>query len=71
MSAKRITVDGCAACAHVVHTVNEIITIYPITPSTPIAEICDAKSAAGKKNIWRPRRSSPPAASARPRRTSG
>ena len=52
MSRRTITVDGCAACAHVVHAVNEIITIYPITPSTPIAEICDAKSAAGKKNIW-------------------
>ncbi len=52
MSRRTITVDGCAACAHVVHAVNEIITIYPITPSSPIAEICDAKSAAGRKNIW-------------------
>jgi pyruvate-ferredoxin/flavodoxin oxidoreductase len=49
---KKITVDGCTACAHVVHATNEIITIYPITPSSPIAEICDAKSAAGQKNIW-------------------
>ena len=47
-----VTVDGCTACAHVVHATNEIITIYPITPSSPIAEICDAKSAAGQKNIW-------------------
>ncbi|MHB8894121.1 MAG: pyruvate:ferredoxin (flavodoxin) oxidoreductase [Candidatus Geothermincolia bacterium] len=52
MSRRMITVDGCAACAHVVHAVNEIITIYPITPSTPIAEICDAWSSAGRKNIW-------------------
>ncbi|MBF8250534.1 MAG: nifJ, partial [Deltaproteobacteria bacterium] len=52
MSRKMITVDGCTACAHVVHATNEIITIYPITPSSPIAEICDAKSAAGKVNIW-------------------
>src|SRR5271157_594330 len=52
MGRKMITVDGCTACAHVVHAVNEIITIYPITPSSPIAEICDAKSAAGKVNIW-------------------
>ncbi len=52
MARKMITVDGCTACAHVVHAVNEIITIYPITPSSPIAEICDAKSAAGKVNIW-------------------
>jgi pyruvate-ferredoxin/flavodoxin oxidoreductase len=49
---KKITVDGCTACAHVVHATNEIITIYPITPSSPVAEICDAKSAAGQKNIW-------------------
>jgi pyruvate-ferredoxin/flavodoxin oxidoreductase len=52
MARKMITVDGCTACAHVVHATNEIITIYPITPSSPIAEICDAKSAAGQKNIW-------------------
>ena len=52
MNRKMITVDGCTACAHVVHATNEIITIYPITPSSPIAEICDAKSAAGKVNIW-------------------
>src|SRR4030065_1952595 len=52
MSRNMITVDGCTACAHVVHATNEIITIYPITPSSPIAEICDAKSAAGKVSIW-------------------
>ncbi len=52
MARKMVTVDGCTACAHVVHATNEIITIYPITPSSPIAEICDAKSAAGKVNIW-------------------
>ncbi len=52
MSRRMVTVDGCTACAHVVHATNEIITIYPITPSSPIAEICDAKSAAGKVNIW-------------------
>ncbi len=52
MKRKMVTVDGCTACAHVVHATNEIITIYPITPSSPIAEICDAKSAAGQRNIW-------------------
>ncbi|MGE5300154.1 MAG: pyruvate:ferredoxin (flavodoxin) oxidoreductase, partial [Acidobacteriota bacterium] len=52
MARKMVTVDGCTACAHVVHATNEIVTIYPITPSSPIAEICDAKSAAGKVNIW-------------------
>lgn len=52
MKRRMVTVDGCTACAHVVHATNEIITIYPITPSSPIAEICDAKSASGKVNIW-------------------
>ncbi len=52
MTRRRVAVDGCAACAHVVHATNEIITIYPITPSSPIAEICDAKSSAGRTNIW-------------------
>ena len=52
MARRMVTVDGCTACAHVVHAMNEIITIFPITPSSPIAEICDAKSAAGKVNIW-------------------
>src|SRR3990172_3540665 len=52
MSGRTVMMDGCTACAHVVHATNEIITIYPITPSSPIAEICDAKSAAGKVNIW-------------------
>ncbi len=52
MKRRMITVDGNTACAHVAHATNEIITIYPITPSSPIAEICDAKTAAGKVNIW-------------------
>ncbi|MCG6552408.1 MAG: pyruvate:ferredoxin (flavodoxin) oxidoreductase [Candidatus Magnetominusculus sp. LBB02] len=52
MSRKKVIMDGCGACAHVVHATSEIITIYPITPSSPIAEHCDAKSAAGKVNIW-------------------
>ncbi|HEY5997852.1 MAG TPA: pyruvate:ferredoxin (flavodoxin) oxidoreductase [bacterium] len=51
-SGRSVVVDGCTACAHVVHATNEIITIYPITPSSPIAEICDARSAAGRTNIW-------------------
>jgi pyruvate-ferredoxin/flavodoxin oxidoreductase len=52
MTRRMVAVDGCTACAHVVHATNEIVTIYPITPSSPIAELCDAKSAAGQKNIW-------------------
>ena len=31
---------------------NEVVAIYPITPSSPMAELCDAWTASGKKNIW-------------------
>ncbi|MFH1304962.1 MAG: pyruvate:ferredoxin (flavodoxin) oxidoreductase [Candidatus Omnitrophota bacterium] len=52
MERRRIPHDGNSAVAHVAHATNEVIAIYPITPSTPMGEIADAKSAAGKKNIW-------------------
>jgi pyruvate-ferredoxin/flavodoxin oxidoreductase len=52
MNRHMITVDGNTACAYVAHATNEIITIYPITPSSPMAELCDARSVAGKVNIW-------------------
>lgn len=52
MTRKKVTIDGNTACAHVAHAVNEVIAIYPITPSSPMGEISDAKSAAGKKNIF-------------------
>ncbi|MDR2732077.1 MAG: pyruvate:ferredoxin (flavodoxin) oxidoreductase [Fibromonadaceae bacterium] len=52
MSNKMIAVDGNEATAKVAHKVSEVVAIYPITPSTPMAELCDAWSAQGKKNIW-------------------
>ncbi|MDR2581573.1 MAG: pyruvate:ferredoxin (flavodoxin) oxidoreductase [Fibromonadaceae bacterium] len=52
MSKKMIAVDGNEATAMVAHKVSEVVAIYPITPSTPMAELCDAWSAQGKKNIW-------------------
>jgi pyruvate-ferredoxin/flavodoxin oxidoreductase len=52
MERKMVPMDGNAAVAHVAHATNEIIAIYPITPSSPMGEMADAKSAAGKTNIW-------------------
>jgi pyruvate-ferredoxin/flavodoxin oxidoreductase len=47
-----VTIDGNTAAAYVAHATNEVIAIYPITPSSNMGEISDARSAAGKKNIW-------------------
>jgi len=52
MSKKMITLDGNTAVSNVAHATNEVIAIYPITPSSSMGEIADAKSAAGKRNIW-------------------
>ncbi|MBI5265831.1 MAG: pyruvate:ferredoxin (flavodoxin) oxidoreductase [candidate division Zixibacteria bacterium] len=49
---RMVTIDGNTAAAYVSHAVNEVIAIYPITPSSNMGEICDAKSAAGEKNLW-------------------
>src|SRR5512137_1005081 len=52
MKRRMVTIDGNTAAAHVAHATNEVIAIYPITPSSPMGEISDAKTAAGKANIW-------------------
>jgi pyruvate-ferredoxin/flavodoxin oxidoreductase len=49
---RMVTIDGNTAAAYVAHATNEVIAIYPITPSSNMGEICDAKSAAGERNIW-------------------
>ena len=49
---RMVTIDGNTAAAYVSHATNEVIAIYPITPSSNMGEICDAKSAAGQKNLW-------------------
>ena len=49
---RMVTIDGNTAAAYVSHATNEVIAIYPITPSSNMGEIADAKSAAGKTNIW-------------------
>ncbi len=52
MASKAVTIDGNEAAASVAFRLNEVVAIYPITPSSPMAELCDAWSAAGRKNIW-------------------
>ncbi len=52
MTKRAVTIDGNEAAASVAFRLNEVVAIYPITPSSPMAELCDAWSAAGKKNIW-------------------
>lgn len=46
------TMDGNEAAARIAHRLSEVIAIYPITPSSPMAELSDAWSASGRKNIW-------------------
>ncbi len=46
-----ITCDGNAAAARAAYAFSEVAAIYPITPSTPMAELCDAWSSEGKKNL--------------------
>ncbi len=48
----KVMIDGNTAAAHVAHATNEVIAIYPITPSSVMGELSDAKTAAGKTNIW-------------------
>ncbi|WP_294536304.1 pyruvate:ferredoxin (flavodoxin) oxidoreductase [uncultured Rhodoblastus sp.] len=52
MTPVTVTLDGNTAVAHVAYRVNEICAIYPITPSSGMAELADAWSAEGLKNIW-------------------
>ena len=52
MKSNRVMIDGNTAAAHVAHATNEVIAIYPITPSSVMGELSDAKTAAGKQNIW-------------------
>ncbi|MEN6385243.1 MAG: pyruvate:ferredoxin (flavodoxin) oxidoreductase [Phycisphaerales bacterium] len=52
MKSNKVMIDGNTAAAHVAHATNEVIAIYPITPSSVMGEISDAKTAAGKTNIW-------------------
>ncbi len=48
----KITIDGNTAAAEIAYACSEVAAIYPITPSSTMAEIADAKSCAGEKNIF-------------------
>ncbi|MRT11877.1 pyruvate:ferredoxin (flavodoxin) oxidoreductase [Enterobacteriaceae bacterium RIT711] len=47
-----ITIDGNGAVASVAFRASEVIAIYPITPSSTMAELADAWSGDGRKNVW-------------------
>ena len=49
---KFITCDGNYAAAHIAYMFSEVAAIYPITPSSVMAELTDAWSATGLKNIF-------------------
>ena len=48
---KKMSMDGNTAAAHVSYAFTEVAAIYPITPSSVMAELTDAWSATGLKNI--------------------
>ena len=48
---KKQSIDGNTAAAHVSYAFTEVAAIYPITPSSVMAELTDAWSATGLKNI--------------------
>ncbi|MBE6531861.1 MAG: pyruvate:ferredoxin (flavodoxin) oxidoreductase [Ruminococcaceae bacterium] len=51
MARKKMSMDGNTAAAHVSYAFTEVAAIYPITPSSVMAELTDAWSATGLKNI--------------------
>jgi len=52
MSRVMKTMDGNTAAAHVSYAFTEVASIFPITPSSVMAELTDAWSASGLKNIF-------------------
>ena len=52
VTVKSVTMDGNTAVAHIAYRVNEVCAIYPITPSSTMAELADAWSDQGIRNIW-------------------
>lgn len=46
------TMDGNEAAAYISYAFTEVAAIYPITPSSPMAELVDAWSSTGKKNLF-------------------
>ncbi|HTY35095.1 pyruvate:ferredoxin (flavodoxin) oxidoreductase [Mycobacterium sp.] len=52
MTDQTATMDGNTAVAHIAYRVNEVCAIYPITPSSTMAELADAWSDQGIRNVW-------------------
>lgn len=52
MSRKMRTMDGNEAAAYISYAFTDVAAIYPITPSSPMAELVDAWSSTGRKNIF-------------------
>ena len=52
MAFKFVSMDGNTAAAHVAYAYTEFAGIFPITPSSPMAEVVDAWSTQGRKNIF-------------------
>ena len=52
MSRNKRSMDGNTAAAHVAYAFTEVAAIYPITPSSVMAELTDAWSASGQKNVF-------------------
>ena len=52
MTLQTAVMDGNTAAAHIAYRVNEVCAIYPITPSSTMAEVVDAWTGEGIKNIW-------------------
>ena len=52
MSKQFMSMDGNTAAAHCAYAFTEVAGIYPITPSSTMAEVVDAWSAGGRKNIF-------------------
>ncbi|MFO7881772.1 MAG: pyruvate:ferredoxin (flavodoxin) oxidoreductase, partial [Kosmotogaceae bacterium] len=46
------SMDGNNAASHVSYAFTDVAAIYPITPSSPMAELIDAWSAKGRKNLF-------------------
>ena len=52
MQKQFMSMDGNNAAAHCAYAFTEVAAIYPITPSSTMAEVVDAWSAGGRKNIF-------------------
>lgn len=52
MAKQMKTMDGNTAAAYTAYAFTDVAAIFPITPSSPMAELADAWSANGRKNLF-------------------